>query len=77
MSDVHLAGQTGATRSGPALEEAGLKDSVKPLILNQNAMRKWQLIGFTKTLSRELGNFGIRVNAILPGRRRPAHRKRV
>lgn len=25
------------------------------------------LIGFTKTLSRELGEFGIRVNAILPG----------
>ena len=28
---------------------------------------KWGLIGFTKTLSRELGEFGIRVNAILPG----------
>ena len=28
---------------------------------------KWGLIGFTKTLSRELGAFGIRVNAILPG----------
>ncbi|MDB5823131.1 MAG: family NAD(P)-dependent oxidoreductase [Herminiimonas sp.] len=28
---------------------------------------KWALIGFTKTLSRELGGFGIRVNAILPG----------
>jgi NAD(P)-dependent dehydrogenase (short-subunit alcohol dehydrogenase family) len=28
---------------------------------------KWGLIGFTKTLSRELGAFGIRANAILPG----------
>jgi NAD(P)-dependent dehydrogenase (short-subunit alcohol dehydrogenase family) len=28
---------------------------------------KWGLIGFTKTLSRELGEFGIRANAILPG----------
>lgn len=31
------------------------------------AVTKWGLIGFTKTLSRELGEFGIRVNAILPG----------
>jgi len=28
---------------------------------------KWGLIGFTKTLSIELGGFNIRVNAILPG----------
>ena len=28
---------------------------------------KWGLIGLTKTLARELGEFGIRVNAILPG----------
>lgn len=28
---------------------------------------KWGLIGFTKTLSMELGPFSIRVNAILPG----------
>jgi NAD(P)-dependent dehydrogenase (short-subunit alcohol dehydrogenase family) len=31
------------------------------------ATSKWGLIGLTKTLSRELGEFGIRVNAILPG----------
>jgi len=31
------------------------------------AVTKWGLIGLTKTLSRELGEFGIRVNAILPG----------
>jgi NAD(P)-dependent dehydrogenase (short-subunit alcohol dehydrogenase family) len=28
---------------------------------------KWALIGFAKTLSIELGEFGIRANAILPG----------
>ena len=28
---------------------------------------KWGLVGFTKTLSMELGEYGIWVNAILPG----------
>jgi NAD(P)-dependent dehydrogenase (short-subunit alcohol dehydrogenase family) len=31
------------------------------------AATKWGVVGFTKTLSMELGPFGIRVNAILPG----------
>lgn len=31
------------------------------------AAAKWGVIGFTKTISRELGAFGIRCNAILPG----------
>ncbi len=31
------------------------------------AAAKWAVIGFTKSLSRELGGDGIRVNAILPG----------
>lgn len=31
------------------------------------AAAKWAVVGFTKSLSMELGEFGIRVNAILPG----------
>src|SRR3954466_7155185 len=31
------------------------------------AAAKWAVVGFTKSLSRELGEFGVRVNAILPG----------
>ncbi|HEY0877347.1 MAG TPA: SDR family oxidoreductase [Zeimonas sp.] len=31
------------------------------------AATKWGLVGFTKTLAMELGRFGIRANAILPG----------
>jgi NAD(P)-dependent dehydrogenase (short-subunit alcohol dehydrogenase family) len=31
------------------------------------AAAKWGVVGFTKTLSRELGPWSIRVNAILPG----------
>jgi NAD(P)-dependent dehydrogenase (short-subunit alcohol dehydrogenase family) len=31
------------------------------------ATTKWAIIGFTKTLSIELGEYGIRANAILPG----------
>lgn len=31
------------------------------------AAAKWAVLGFTKSLSRELGDAGIRVNAILPG----------
>lgn len=31
------------------------------------ATSKWAVVGFTKSLSQELGEFGIRVNAVLPG----------
>jgi NAD(P)-dependent dehydrogenase (short-subunit alcohol dehydrogenase family) len=58
-----------------------LKSSKSGVILNMSSIAgrfgyanrspycvsKWGLIGFTKTLSIELGQYGIRVNAILPG----------
>jgi NAD(P)-dependent dehydrogenase (short-subunit alcohol dehydrogenase family) len=34
---------------------------------SRSCTAKWGLIGFTKTLSIELGEYGIRVNANLPG----------
>ncbi len=58
-----------------------LKKSKSGVILNMSSLAgrfgypnrspycvsKWGLVGFTKTLSIELGVYGIRVNAILPG----------
>lgn len=60
---------------------APLKESNNPSIINLSSLAgkngfalrspyaaaKWGVIGFTKSLSIELGEFGIRVNAILPG----------
>jgi NAD(P)-dependent dehydrogenase (short-subunit alcohol dehydrogenase family) len=75
--DVCLTGQFNCTR----LAVPHLKTSTNPSIVNLSsaagrlgfplrtpyAAAKWGVIGFTKSLSIELGEFGIRVNAILPG----------
>ena len=63
------------------LAVAHLKRSTNPSIINLSsaagrfgfpnrspyAAAKWGIVGFTKTLSMELGQYGIRCNAILPG----------
>jgi NAD(P)-dependent dehydrogenase (short-subunit alcohol dehydrogenase family) len=74
---VNLNGTFNVTRCAiPHLKQAGVgviinMSSVAGRLGYPNrspyATTKWGLIGFTKTLSMELGEFGIRVNAILPG----------
>src|SRR4051794_3771029 len=73
---VNLTGTFNVTR----LSIPHLKHSRAGLIINMSSVAgrfgypnrspystsKWGLIGFTKTLSIELGKFGIRANAILP-----------
>jgi NAD(P)-dependent dehydrogenase (short-subunit alcohol dehydrogenase family) len=75
--DVCLTGQFNCTR----LAVPHLRKSQNASIINVSsaagrfgfplrspyAAAKWAVIGFTKSLSRELGQDGIRVNAILPG----------
>ena len=75
--EVCLTGQFNCTR----LAVPHLKKSANPSIINFSsaagrlgfplrtpyAAAKWGVVGFTKSLSMELGEFGIRVNAILPG----------
>jgi NAD(P)-dependent dehydrogenase (short-subunit alcohol dehydrogenase family) len=74
---VNLGGTFDVTR----LAIPALKQSTAGCIINMSsaagrlgypqrsayATSKWGIIGLTKTLSMELGAFGIRVNAILPG----------
>jgi len=74
---VDLSGTFNVTR----LAIAHLKKSSAGVILNMSSVAgrfgyanrspyctaKWGVIGFTKTLSIELGEYGIRANAILPG----------
>jgi NAD(P)-dependent dehydrogenase (short-subunit alcohol dehydrogenase family) len=75
--DICITGQFNCTR----LAVAHLKHSSNASIVNLSsaagrfgfplrspyAAAKWAVIGFTKSISRELGEYGIRVNAILPG----------
>jgi NAD(P)-dependent dehydrogenase (short-subunit alcohol dehydrogenase family) len=74
---VNLTGTFNVTRLAIPL----LKQSQAGVIINMSsvagrfgypnrspyATAKWGIIGFTKTLSIELGEYGIRANAILPG----------
>lgn len=74
---INLNGTFNVTR----LAVPALKRSPHPSIINMSSVAgrlgypdrspystsKWGLIGFTKSLSLELGAYGIRVNAILPG----------
>ncbi len=85
--DVNTTGQFNCVR----LAVPELKKSANPSIVNLSsaagrlgfAMRtpyaasKWAVIGFTKSLSIELGSYGIRVNAILPGITAGARQDRV
>ena len=75
--DVCLTGQFNCTRLAvPHLRQSGNASIINlssaagrfgfPLRSAYSAA-KWAVIGFTKSLSRELGDDGIRVNAILPG----------
>lgn len=75
--EICLTGQFNCTR----LAVPHLKKSANASIVNLSsaagrlgfplrtpyAAAKWGVVGFTKSLSIELGEFGIRVNAILPG----------
>jgi NAD(P)-dependent dehydrogenase (short-subunit alcohol dehydrogenase family) len=74
---INITGQFNCAR----LAVPHLQSSANPSIINLSsaagrfgfplrtpyAASKWAVIGFTKSLSMELGAFGIRVNAILPG----------
>ena len=74
---IDLTGQFNCAR----LAIPHLKESANPSLLNLSsqagkhgfplrspyAAAKWGVIGFTKTIAIELGEFNIRVNALLPG----------
>jgi NAD(P)-dependent dehydrogenase (short-subunit alcohol dehydrogenase family) len=75
--DVCLTGQFNCTRLAVPHLRASRNASIVNLssaagrfgfpLRTPYAAAKWAVIGFTKSLARELGEDGIRVNAILPG----------
>ena len=75
--DINLTGTFNVTRlaiphlrhssSGVIINMSSLAGRVGYPNRSAYATSKWGLIGLTKTLSIELGDAGIRVNAILPG----------
>jgi NAD(P)-dependent dehydrogenase (short-subunit alcohol dehydrogenase family) len=75
--DINLTGTFNVTRlaiphlrrssSGVIINMSSLAGRVGYPNRSAYATSKWGLIGLTKTLSIELGDDGIRVNAILPG----------
>jgi NAD(P)-dependent dehydrogenase (short-subunit alcohol dehydrogenase family) len=56
-----------ASKSGAILNMSSIAGRFGYANRSPYCVSKWGLIGFTKTLSIELGQYGIRVNAILPG----------
>lgn len=74
---VNITGQfLCARRAVPLLREAGggsiinmssVAGRVSFPLRTPYSTSKWAVVGFTKTLATELGPYGIRVNAILPG----------
>jgi NAD(P)-dependent dehydrogenase (short-subunit alcohol dehydrogenase family) len=56
-----------ASQSGVILNMSSIAGRFGYANRSPYCVSKWGLIGFTKTLSIELGSYGIRVNAILPG----------
>jgi NAD(P)-dependent dehydrogenase (short-subunit alcohol dehydrogenase family) len=85
--DVNLTGQFYCTRRAvPLFKTAGsgsivnLSSAAGVLGLPMRApyvAAKWAVIGLTKTLAMELGEYGIRVNAICPGSVEGARMERV
>lgn len=75
--EVNVTGQFNCARLAvPLLKKSGNASIVNLASLagrlgfpmrSPYAASKWAVVGFTKSLSIELGEFGIRVNAILPG----------
>ncbi len=56
-----------ASRNGSIVNLSSVAGKAGFALRTPYAAAKWAVVGFTKSLSRELGEFGIRVNAILPG----------